>query len=270
MGGGTQVTTQRAQRLALLGGGFSTDEDGLIDDWLLAHVSIRRPKVCFLPTASGDAPAYVEQFLRAFHSRACEPTVLHLFRRELDDDALRTHLLKQDVVYVGGGNTANLLAVWRAHRLDRILREAYGRGTLLCGISASANCWAEASHTDSFGALTYLADGLALLQGSVCPHYDSEPGRRTGYQEAVAAGWLPAGWALDDGVAALFVGGRLHEAVTRRPEAGLYRVEPAGESGVSERAQATRLIGPQPSLGAQKLPDRSNSSRAIDPPSPSY
>ncbi|MER7841832.1 peptidase E [Streptomyces sp. NPDC096040] len=232
------------RRLALLGGGFSTEDDGLLDDWVLDQVRAPRPKVCFVPTASGDAPAYVEQFLAAYQARACEPSVLQLFRRDLDDDDLRTFLLSQDVVYVGGGNTANLLAVWRAHGVDRLLREAFDRGTLLCGISAGANCWAEGSHTDSFGPLTHLSDGLGVLSGSVCPHYDSEPGRRSSYQTAVANHALPAGWAVEDGVGALFTDGQLTDTVTRTPQAQLYRVEPDGDNGVEERALPCRLLVP--------------------------
>ncbi|MGV9692511.1 Type 1 glutamine amidotransferase-like domain-containing protein [Streptomyces sp. NPDC003444] len=230
------------RRLALLGGGFSTEDDGLLDDWALGHARTPRPKVCFVPTASGDAPGYVEKFLAAYRSRACEPTVLSLFRRELDDEALRAFLLSQDVVYVGGGNTANLLAVWRVHGVDRLLREVYERGTLLCGISAGANCWADGSHTDSFGPLTHLSDGLGLLSGSVCPHYDSEPGRRSSYRTAVATGALAAGWALEDGVGALFTDGRPTEAVTRTPGARLYRVEPDGAGGARESAVACRPL----------------------------
>ncbi|MFI6369617.1 Type 1 glutamine amidotransferase-like domain-containing protein [Streptomyces sp. NPDC050546] len=242
------MAAEPPHRLALLGGGFSTDDDGLLDDWVLAQARGPRPKVCFVPTASGDAPAYVEQFRTAFGSRPdCEPSVLHLFRRELDDDALRSFLLVQDVVYVGGGNTANLLAVWRTHGVDRLLREAYGLGTLLCGISAGANCWAEGSHTDSFGPLTYLTDGLGLLPGSVCPHYDSEPGRRPSYRAAVAAGNLTAGWAVEDGAGALFTDGVLTEAVTRAPGAGVYRVEPDGSGGVREQGLPCRALTPSSS-----------------------
>jgi peptidase E len=230
------------RRLALLGGGFSTDDDGLLDEWVLDQVRAPRPKVCFVPTASGDAPGYVERFLAAFGPRPCEPAVLHLFRRELDDDGLRALLLSQDVVYVGGGNTANLLAVWRAHGVDRLLREAWDRGTLLCGISAGANCWAEGSHTDSFGPLTHLPDGLGLLPGSVCPHYDSEPGRPSSYRSAVARHALPAGWAVEDGVGALFTDGRLTDAVTRAQGARLYRVEADGRGGVREEAVDCRPL----------------------------
>jgi len=236
------VAVESVRRLALLGGGFSMDNDGLLDDWVLGQARVSRPKVCFVPTASGDAPAYVDQFLSAFRPRTCEPSVLPLFRRELDDGALRKFLLSQDIVYVGGGNTANLLAVWRVHGVDQLLREAYDRGTLLCGISAGANCWAEASHTDSFGPLTFLPDGLGLLSGSVCPHYDSEAGRRTSYQAAVASGALPAGWALEDGVGALFTDGLLTETVTRTPRARVHQVEPDGKGGATERALPCLLL----------------------------
>ncbi|MFV0135413.1 Type 1 glutamine amidotransferase-like domain-containing protein [Streptomyces sp. HMX87] len=231
------------RRLALLGGGFSTDDDGLLDDWALGHARTPRPKVCFLPTASGDAPAYIERFLAAFRTRDCVPSVLPLVRRELGADALRAFLLDQDVVYVGGGNTANLLAVWRVHGVDRLLHEAHGHGTLLCGISAGANCWAEGSHTDSFGPLTHLPDGLGMLPGSVCPHYDGEPGRRPSYRAAVADGSLPAGWALEDGTGALFTDGRLTETVTRTPGSRVYRVAADGTGGATEEALPCRPLG---------------------------
>ncbi|WP_328460924.1 peptidase E [Streptomyces sp. NBC_00448] len=230
-------TTPPARQVALLGGGFSAGDDGLIDDWLLGHARVPRPRVCFVPTASGDAEGYVARFRAAFEPRGdCEATVLSLFRRELDDQALRAFVLAQDVVYVGGGNTANLLAVWRVHGLDRLLREAYDLGTLMCGVSAGANCWARGSHTDSFGPLTFLPDGLGLLPGSVCPHYDTEAGRRESYRAFVASGALPPGWAVDDGAAALFTDGHLTGAVTRVPAARLYRVEPDGRGGTTERA----------------------------------
>ncbi|MGW1953218.1 Type 1 glutamine amidotransferase-like domain-containing protein [Streptomyces sp. NPDC001920] len=248
MASGGAVSPPR--RLALLGGGFSTDEDGLLDDWVLGQARTPRPKVCFLPTASGDAPAYVEKFLAAFGDRPDRrPSVLRLFDRSLDDDALRAFVLAQDVVHIGGGNTANLLAVWRVHGVDRLLRQAYDQGTLLCGISAGANCLAEASHTDSFGPLTFLPDGLGLLPGSVCPHYDGEPGRRASYRSAVAAGDLPGGWALEDGTGALFTDGRLTETVSRAPRALVYRVarDEAGRAG--ERALACRTLSHESGTG---------------------
>lgn len=144
---------------------------------------------------------------------------------------------------MGGGNTANMLAVWRTHGVDRALAEAYERGALLCGISAGANCWATSSVTDSFGPLAVLPDGLGLLPGSVCPHYDSEPGRRPTYRAAVAAGALPAGWALDDGTGVLFEEGRPTQVVTRAPRYRVYRVEPDDWGGSEERALPGEVLG---------------------------
>lgn len=230
-------------RLVLLGGGFSMDPDPLIDDYLLSLTGHSRPKVCFLPTASGDAAGYVERFHAVLDQR-CRTSVLRLFERDGTDP--RGLLLDQDVIYVGGGNTANMLAVWRLHGVDRALVEAYRRGVLLCGISAGMLCWFSSGLTDSFGPLRPLHDGLRLLPGSACPHYDSEPGRRPAYQRAVASNALPGGWALDDGAAALFEDGALVESVARRPGAHLYTVTPAVTSAageVAETAMPARLLG---------------------------
>jgi len=231
----------RTPTIALLGGGFSDDPDTLLDDFVLEASGRPRPKVCFLPTASGDAPGYIEGFHAAFAARACEPVHLELFRRSVTD--LRAFVLAQDIVYVGGGNTANMLAVWRVHGLDTILREAYGAGVLLCGISAGACCWFEAAYSDSFGPPVPLADGLGLLPGSLCPHYDSEPARRPGYLAAVNDRALPGGWAVDDGAAALFAGGRLVDVVTRRPGATLRRVDIGADGAAAEAVRPARLLG---------------------------
>jgi peptidase E len=231
-----------ARKIVLLGGGFSDDSDSVLDDFVLSHAKGTRPKVCFLPTASGDADGYIERFYTAFAGRQdCEPLHLPLFRRTHED--LRAWLLSQDIVYVGGGNTANMLAVWREHGVDDILREAYANGTLLCGISAGAACWFEACLTDSFGPLAPLRGGLGLLPGSMCPHYNSEAGRRQAYLSAVASEALPGGWALDDGVAALFVEGDLADVVTRTPDAALHRVARDGSlsTGPTPETTETRL-----------------------------
>ncbi|UNO42799.1 peptidase E [Streptomyces sp. MST-110588] len=243
-----------SRRIVLLGGGFSTDPDTLLDDFVLRAAGRERPGVCFLPTASGDAQGYIDRFHDVLGGRGdCGTVHLPLFRRT--DADLRSLILSQDVVYVGGGSTANLLALWRLHGLDEILREAYASGVLLCGISAGACCWFQGCLTDSFGPLRPLADGLGLLPGSLCPHYDSEPGRRCGYRSALAAGALPGGWALDDGAAALFVDGHLAEAVTRKEGASLHRVvtdAAAGGCAVREEALPARLLtarGPGPTAG---------------------
>jgi dipeptidase E len=230
-------------RVVLLGGGFSMDTDSLLDDYLLGLTGRSRPKVCFLPTASGDAAQYVERFHAELDDR-CRTSVLRLFERDGTDPG--DLLLDQDVVYVGGGNTANMLAVWRLHGVDRALVEAYRRGVLLCGISAGMLCWFSSGLSDSFGPLRPLHDGLRLLPDSACPHYDSERGRRPGYRHAVASNELPGGWALDDGAAALFEDGSFVEAVARRPGAHLHQVTAPVGDGVGdavETAMPARLLG---------------------------
>jgi peptidase E len=152
-------------------------------------------------------------------------------------------LLSQDVIFVGGGSVANLMAVWRAHGLDRIMRQAWEQGTVLAGVSAGALCWFEGGTTDSFGpALRPFTGGLALLPGSYCPHYSSEPGRRPLYESLVAGGSLPAGIACDDGTAAHFADGELDGIVAEAPGASGYRVEPDGAGGAAETMLPARLL----------------------------
>jgi peptidase E len=135
-----------------------------------------------------------------------------------------------------------MLAVWRVHGVDRILRQAWGRGVVLCGLSAGALCWFEGGVTDSFGPLAALDDGLGFLNGTMCPHYDGEARRRPTYQALVRRGRVAAGYAADDGAALHFIGTRLAEVVTSRPRAGAYRVERAGGRAV-EKPLATRYLG---------------------------
>lgn len=210
--------------VALGGGGFSTTpDDRRLDDHVLALAAVPRPRVLFVPTASGDSPEYADRFRAAFPPERARASVLGLFERTVAD--LRAHVLAQDVVYVGGGSTANLLAVWRTHGLDVVLNEAWAAGVVLAGISAGMNCWFGASVTDSFSTdLVGLRDGLALLPGSACPHYDGEPRRRPVYRSLVADGF-PGGYAADDDAALVFTDGALTEVVTSRPGAGAHRVE---------------------------------------------
>jgi dipeptidase E len=213
------------QIITLGGGGFSMEPDNpLLDRFILSRARQRSPNVCFVPTASGDSPAYTERFYTAFAEHDCHTADLQLFKRTVSD--LEAFVLAQDVIYVGGGNVANLLAVWRTHGVDQVLREAWERGTVLCGISAGMNCWFEQSVTDSFdlNQLRALDDGLGFLAGSGCPHYDGEPQRRPTYQQLVRSGALAAGWAADDGAAIVFAEGSEPEIVSSRPTACAYRV----------------------------------------------
>jgi peptidase E len=166
---------------------------------------------------------------------------LGLFRREVEE--LRPFLLSQDVIYVGGGNTANMLAIWRVHGVDVILREAWEAGVILAGLSAGSLCWFEGGVTDSLGtSLRPMRDGLGLLSGSNCPHYDGEAQRRPVYQAAVASGALEAGYGADDGVALRYVGAELVEVVSEREGASAWRVSAVEGGGVlEERVEARRL-----------------------------
>jgi len=231
------------QIIAMGGGGFSMEPDNpLLDDFILSRARAARPRVCFLPTASGDAAPYVVSFYRAFARRECIATDLTLFgaRHPADTRSLEQFVLEQDILYVGGGNTANLLALWRVHGLDRLLRTAWQNGTILCGLSAGMICWFACGVTDSFGALAPLHDGLALLPFSACPHYDGEVERRPRYQELVAGGLMP-GYAADDGAALCFTGQTLTEVVTSRPNAACYHVAVRDGAVVEERLPARYL-----------------------------
>jgi dipeptidase E len=210
--------------VAMGGGGFSMEPDNpLLDDYVLKLARSTKPRVCFVPTASADSENYSLRFYDSFSRHNCVPSHLPLFARKPGD--LRSFILEQDLIYVGGGNTVNLLAIWRAHGLDKILREALSGGTILCGVSAGAICWFEAGVTDSFGPeLAGITNGLGFLPGSACPHYDGQPTRRPAYQKLVANG-LPAGYGIDDGCAIHFEGGRIKRIIASRPIAAAYRVE---------------------------------------------
>jgi dipeptidase E len=198
-----------------------------------------RPRVCLLPTAASAVPLVALQFLTAFPTDRFEPTYLDLFVRDARD--LRVFLLSQDAIFVSGGNTANLLAIWRLHGVDAILREAWEAGVVLVGASAGANCWFEACTTDSFGPLAPLADGLGLLTGSFCPHYDAEPGRRPLYHELIANGFAP-GIACDDLAAVRFDGSGIAEVVASHADARAYRVAADADGMVTEEPLPARLL----------------------------
>lgn len=230
--------------VALGGGGFSMEpRNTLLDDFVLGLAARSMPRVCFLPTASGDAAHYITNFYAAFPPERAVASHLPLFTRRPGQP--RDHLLAQDVIYVGGGNTANALGIWRRHGIDTVLRESWERGIVLCGVSAGMICWFESCCTDSFGPLAALHDGLGFLPGSACPHFDGEVDRRPRYHAMIAEGLpngLPGGWAADDGAALRFEGTALREAVASRPHARAYRVERQGDQ-VIEREWPTRVLG---------------------------
>jgi dipeptidase E len=214
------------QVIAIGGGGFTVEpENPALELYVLAQAHRRNPSVCFLPTAGGDAATYIAKFYAAFAKHRCRPMHLPLFDRT---PGLRDLLVAQDVIYVGGGNTKSMLAVWREWQLTKFLREAWNSGTVLAGISAGAICWFEAGVTDSWAGRLAPLRCLGWLPGACCPHYDGETERRPTTHELVAKGLLPQTLALDDGTAAHFQGRKLLRVVSSRANASAYRVRREG------------------------------------------
>jgi dipeptidase E len=211
------------QILVMGGGGFSAEpENPLLDQYLVDQTGKTRPKVCFLPHATDEAVRYVRNFYDAFAKLDARSTYLSLFSPPTAD--LHSFLMEQDAIYVGGGNTKSMLALWREWNLDITLREAYAQGVVLAGVSAGAICWFEQGLTDSIpGPLTPLTC-LGILPGSCCPHYDGEAERRPTYHKLLAKNEIMPGIALDDGAAAHFIDGQLVRVVSSRPKAGAYRL----------------------------------------------
>lgn len=210
--------------IAMGGGGFSMEPDNLLlDQYVLKQAGKKRPKVCFVPTASADSADYTVRFYKAFSSLPCVPSHLPLFVPPTAD--LRSYVLEKDVIYVGGGNTKNLMALWKEWKLDSIFREAWNQGTILAGISAGSLCWFEQGITDSIpGDLTPISC-LGFLKGSNCPHYDGEKNRRPTYQRLIGEKKIQGGMAADDGVALHYVGKSLKNIVSSRRDAKAYQVE---------------------------------------------
>ena len=214
-----------------IGGGSMLEPSSRIERHVLELAGKERPRVCFLATAVGDHAERVLGFYQAFAESSCELTHVELFGRP---ERPAHRIRRQDVVYVSGGNTANLLALWRVHGIDEAVREVWERGGVLAGWSAGANCWFEDSVTDSFGPLRALEDGLGLLPGSFCPHYDGEVLRRPTYRRLVKDGMAP-GVAADDDAAFVFAGTELAEVVSQREGARGYRVTADGEEPLEAR-----------------------------------
>src|SRR4051812_6157137 len=220
------------QIVAFGGGGFSMESGNpLLDDYVLAATGVQRPRVCFLPTASGDADHYVVRFYRRFAAVAYTSHV-SLFRRDKGGGAvegdLAAHLLAQDLIYVGGGSVRSLLGTWRAHGVDAILKRAWRGGVLLCGLSAGSLCWFSEAVT-AFHGPPEPVRGLGLLPHSNCVHYDGEAPRGEAFRTLIADGRLREGYAAEDGVALHFEGRELLRAVASRDGARAFRVSPSGE-----------------------------------------
>jgi dipeptidase E len=236
--------------LAMGGGGFTMEPDNpALDDYVLELAGPREPRILFLPTASGDPAAQIAAFHQRFGDKACRAEHLSLFRLHGTTRPVEEILLDQDVIYVGGGSMRNLLAIWKAHGLDDVFREAWRRGIVLAGLSAGAMCWFEGAVTKSMGRPEPIA-GLGLLPGSLTVHADGEPERLPVWLEAVRSGALPGGWAADDGVALVFRDRTLERVVSSRPERTALRADAVDGELLRKRLQP-ELLGAAPGVGGR-------------------
>ena len=215
----------------------------LLDDYVLSLTGKERPKVCFIPTASGDADHYIVRFYRRF-APVAEASHLSLFRRDRGAGAvegdIEAHLLQQDLIYVGGGSVISLIGAWVAHGIDSILEKAWANGTVLCGLSAGSLCWFDEVVTAFHGPPQRLR-GLGMLPYSNCVHYDDEPERRVEYHAYMRDG-MCNGFGVDDGAAIAFRGTELSEVVSSRPSSQAFRVERI-RGKVVETALPVRFLG---------------------------
>jgi peptidase E len=229
--------------LAIGGGGLESDgrygwRPGPLFRHALSLTGKDDPKVCGLFTATGDDAARIALWYAAWVDRPERASHVAVLPMPNVDD-LRRHLLAQDAICVGGGSVAGLMVLWRLHGLDAVMREAWEAGVVLFGVSAGSLCWHSGGTTDSFGPdLRAWTDGLGLIAGSNCPHYNSEERRRPLYQRLVREGALAPGYAADDGVGLHYRGTELHEAVRDREDAAAWRVEVDGETRVEARLLA--------------------------------
>ena len=230
-----------ARRILAIGGhefNRRSGNDALCDE-IVELAESSRPRICLLPTASGDPEDQIASFRRSFGERGCSPSAISLFRLGSERVNLRKRLMAQDVIYVGGGSMVNLLAIWRAHDLDRLLRECWDEGILICGQSAGALCWFEQGVTCSSGEPA-IAPGMGVLPGSASVHHASQSERRSFFKRGVDEGELVPGLGLEDQTAALFEGRQLVETIVARDGAAVWQVSPAEERRLRSREISDR------------------------------
>jgi dipeptidase E len=211
------------QIIAMGGGGFSMEpENPFLDQYILNQSKSARPKVCFISTASGDSEGYIQRFYEAFNNHKCYPSHLSLFKNTPND--IEDFILDKDILYVGGGNTRNLLVLWREWGVDKYIRKAWENNVILSGLSAGSICWFEEGVTDSIpGELTRL-ECLGFLKGSNCPHYDGEADRRPSYHRLLKQNEISNGIAMDDGVAVHYQDEQIFKVISSRSLAKAYQV----------------------------------------------
>ena len=213
----------KKQIIAIGGGGFGRSPgEGIIEKYILDQSDKDKPNICFIPTATGDNEAYKVNYYSTFSKLNCSPVHLDFFKRTPDLEELIKH---QDIIFVGGGNTKSMLAVWKDWGLDLILKEAYERGVIMCGVSAGAICWFEEGVTDSWSEELKVMDCLGFVKGACCPHYDEEPQRRPSLSKFLTEGVMQSCYAVDGGCALHIENEEEYKAVVFAKDKNAYCVD---------------------------------------------
>ena len=213
----------KKQIIAIGGGGFGRSPgEGVIEKYILDQSDKEKPNICFIPTATGDNEAYKVNYYSTFSKLNCSPVHLDFFKRTPDLEEL---IKQQDVIFVGGGNTKSMLAVWKDWGLDLILKEAYERGVIMCGVSAGAICWFEEGVTDSWAEELKVMDCLGFVKGACCPHYDEEPQRRPSLSKFLTEGVMQSCYAVDGGCALHIENEQEYKAVVFAKDKNAYCVD---------------------------------------------
>ena len=226
--------------IAIGGGGFGANPgQGIIEEYILKQTKKKNPKICFIPTATGDNEAYKVNFYSTFTNLNCCPSHLDFFKRTPD---LNDLILNQDAIFVGGGNTKSMLAVWKEWGLDKILKKAYRDGIVMSGVSAGAICWFQNGITDSWASNLKIMPCLNFIKGTCCPHYDEEPERRPAVKKLLLSNKIKDVFAVDGGAALHIKDEKIFKSVVFRNEKSSYLVSYDGEKINEKSFKKIKLI----------------------------
>ena len=227
------------QVIAVGGGGFGRNPyNNKIDNYIVKQSKKDVPNICFIPTASAENDAYVINFYLSFNKLKCNPIHLSLFKRTPNLESL---INKQDIIYVGGGNTKSMLAVWKEWKLDKLLIKAYQKGKILCGVSAGSICWFSKGITDSWASNLNILDCLSIIDGCSCPHYSGELDRRPSVHSFIKEGKINECYASDDGSALHFKDSKLYSAVSFYKAAKSYLIKSVNDKIVEEEIESIKI-----------------------------
>jgi aminopeptidase N len=208
--------------IAIGGGGFGRNpKHNLIEKYILKQANVKKPNILFIPTASAEDKSYIVNFYSCFSRLECSPSHVTFFQRTPRLDSL---VNKADVIYVGGGNTKSMLAVWKEWKLDKMLLKAYQNGKILCGVSAGAICWFEQGITDSWASNLNTMDCLGFIDGMACPHYQEEKDRRPSVHKLLKNKNAISGYAIDGGAAVHFKKGEYYKSLQFYSNSNVYKV----------------------------------------------